>query len=346
MRDSFRKVVATVPRKPTQKGKPAGSSQPPRDSRAQVQEVLDLLRSQGDGSWREGLADRHATSDVKRNAESSRLNANAIDDARLFAFFRQLQTLVHKCRTPGCGQRFGTEVELVRHQQETHTVWPKSSLMVSQAPEEEADSLNEAVADVEQEFSALLDALVPGLSEGSTDMMRLTQKLNELQDSYASRELPTASTLCAGAVQYARLLNDEATSSDGQRMSSQLRSSLAKLQHANGLGGNLGLALRSLRFRSAVMDREELEDFVQSGPEDWFWSAASARLGRIRVPREKKEVPNRLGEPMKEILMAVASGKIGVSLLEQLRAVSMADRVAIPWVKVLVEPVYEGQLEP
>jgi hypothetical protein len=330
-----------VARKPRKSPGSDGPSHVSSDSRRQAEEVLDLLRSQGDSSWREGLADRHATSDMKRNADSAHHNAYANDESRLISYFRQIQKLVHKCRTPGCGQKFETQERLAEHERAAHSSWPHSSQTVADVLVENETDLTNAIADIEREFTAMLNVLVPGLSDGVANSVSLNRRLNEMQDSYASRGLPTASSLTAGAVQYARLLIDEVRGADSHRFSSQLRNCITTLQRAKGLGGNLGLALRSLRFRSALLNQEEFQDLAESAPDDVFRRAIRARLGENDVPVDRNDIPDILGEPMKVIILGVSSSQAGPSILAQLSAISKADWVAVPWVKALTNPIEE-----
>ena len=153
---------------------------------------------------------------------------------------------------------------------------------------------------------------------------------------YASRNLPTAAAMCAGAVLYASLLRSELAGNDIQRINSQFRGAVASLQHARGLGGELENAYRSLLFRSALMDEAELRKLADSEPEDQFCLAARSVLGRDPGHAFVPHPAGAVGELMRLMLDVAMSRSAGPESSETPGASRLQSRAHVPWVKCLL----------
>ncbi len=305
---------------------------------ASADQILYLMRSQGDNGWRENLKDRHSTADHHRNEHVS--TGDMRSESWMVAYSEQMKKRVHACRAPKCRERFETEVELYGHQQAIHSAWPKSSMEPDRRVYEDAVGLRAAQTLIEHEFAFIVRDDVEAKVSDANRRELSTQRLNEMQDEYASRDLPTAATMCAGAVLYASLLRSELAGNDIGKMSGQFRGAIASLQHARGLGGELENAYRSLLFRSALMDEAELQRMADSEPEDQFCLAARSVLGRdpghAFVPFPSGAVGELMQSMLKVAILRNASpvgpDTTGASLLHS--------RALVPWVKCLLDRLH------
>lgn len=272
-----------------------------------------------DDSWREGLADPQTW------AQSGLSNS----DWLLMTKLRHLQTLIHTCDVPDCKAKFATADQLAVHQTATHTQWPSGTNRQQPSVQEDRQALHSALTNVEREFSLMLQELIPKLHRGTENLTALTQKLNELQDVHAAKQLPTAAMLCNGAVRYASFVAAESTGGDADKLRDLLRLAMVNLQHAQGLGGELEVAFRSLRFRSALMDDGELREMADSEPRDVFCAAAGAILKRNVSEHQAYHSPRILGEPMRLLLSAALSLDS-----DQVNAAEITARLPETWAKL------------
>ena len=309
------------------------------DSVDLAKEILDEMRSHGENGWRDGLADPHTAADRNRDAELAHLNRYANDESRLMSYHRYLQKLVHVCRAPKCTQKYETGAELSAHQESAHSHWPRGMQQQEKRVTEDPLELRSAMKAVEYEFSSMMQVLISQLSDESADIMRLTQRLNELQDVYASRSLPTAAALSAGAVLYASFLAHELREDDDQKLTNLLRITIANLHLSQGLGGELEFALRSLRFRSAMLDEGELRVIAEGEPRDVFRDAARSVLFREAALDNVKISSGVLGEPMRQLLTAVLTAGSAAGDAAQMSAQLQKSWARVPWGKKLVSVV-------
>lgn len=293
--------------------------------------MLDLLP---DDSRREGLADPQTW------AQNGLSNV----DARLMAELRHLQTLIHTCDAPDCKAKFATEEQLAVHQETIHTHWPSGTNRQLPPLQEDRQALRSALMNVEREFSVMLQELIPDLPRGKVNLAALTQKLNELQDVHAAKQLPTAAMLCNGAVRYADFVSMESTGGDTDKLRDLLRLAIVNLQHAQGLGGELEVAFRSLRFRSALMDEGELREMADSEPRDVFCAAAGAILQRVVSEHPAYDPPGILGEPMRLMLSAALSLDSDQGNAAEIIARLPETWAKLPWSQELIRIVKDARI--
>lgn len=316
------------------------SVSPPSGAEGDEGQMLDLSDDSWrvglvpDDSWREGLADPQTW------AQSGLSNA----DWLLMAKLRQLQTLIHTCDAPDCKAKFASADQLAVHQETTHAQWPSGTNRQQPSVQEDRQALRSALMNVEREFSVMLQELIPNLHRSTANLTVLTQKLNELQDVHAARQLPTAAMLCNGAVRYASFVVAESTGGDAEKMRDLLRLAIVNLQHAQGLGGELEVAFRSLRFRSALMDEGELREMADGEPRDAFCAAAGAILKRDVSEHQAYHSPGILGEPMRLLLSAALSLDS-----DQVKGAEITARLPetwakLPWSQKLIQIVKDARI--
>ena len=291
---------------------------------------LDLLP---DDSWREGLADPQTW------AQNGLSNA----DALLMAKLRQLQTLTHTCDAPDCKAKFASADQLAVHQETTHTQWPSGTNRQQPTVQEDQQALRSALMNAEREFSVMLQELIPNLHRSTANLTVLTQKLNELQDVHAAKQLPTAAMLCNGAVRYASFIAAESTGAEADKLRDLLRLAIVNLQHAQGLGGELEVAFRSLRFRSALMDDGELREMADSEPRDVFCAAAGAILKRNVSEHQAYHSLGILGEPMRLLLSAALSLDSDQANAAEITARLPETWAKLPWSQKLIQIVKDAR---
>jgi hypothetical protein len=287
-----------------------------------------------DDSWREGLADPQTW------AQNGLSNA----DALLMTKLRHLQTLIHTCDVPVCKAKFATADQLAVHQETTHTQWPSGTDRQQPSFQEDRQALRSALMNVEREFSVMLQELISNLHRGTDNLTALAQKLNELQDVHAARQLPTAAMLCNGAVRYASFVSAESTGGDAEKLRDLLRLAVVNLQHAQGLGGELEVAFRSLRFRSALMDEGELREMADSEPRDVFCAAAGAILKRVAPEHQVYDPPGILGEPMQLLLSAALSLDNDQGNAVEITARLPETWAKLPWSQKLIQIVKDARI--
>jgi hypothetical protein len=197
---------------------------------------------------------------------------------------------------------------------------------------------------VEREFSVLLQKLIPDLNRGTVNLTAITQELNELQDVHAAKQLPTAAMLCNGAVRYADFVAIESTSGDEVKLRDLLRLAIVNLQHSQGIGGELEVAFRSLRFRSALMDEGELRAMADDGPRDVFSVAAGAVLKRNTSAQPTYVSPGILGEPMRLMLSAVLILEHNQGSAAEIVARVPDSWARLPWFQRIIQIVKDSRL--
>lgn len=253
------------------------------------------------------------------------------------AEWRRLQTLIHTCEAPDCTAKFASQTQLIVHQETMHSQWPTGIDRQKPTVQEDRQALRSALINLEREFSAMLQKLIPDLPGATKNLTALTQKINELQDVHSANRLPTAAMLCNGAVRYAAFISMESTGFDADKLRDQLRLAIVNLQHAQGLGGELELAFRSLRFRSALMDEGELREMAAGGELDVFSVAASAALKRKSVAHQPNHYPGILGEPMRLMLSAVLSLDSDQGNAAKILAQLPETWATLPWFKRIIQ---------
>ena len=264
-------------------------------------------------------------------------------DARLMAELREIQALVHECKAPGCTKKFATADGLRRHQENDHARWPDSSQSIDAGISEDSQALRRAIMDVERKFCSMMELLIPKLSDQMIILTPLTRELNGMQDVYASSGLPTAAALSAGAVQYASLLSAEMSGEPEQKLKEHLRLALVNLRHAQGHGGELEIAFRSLQLRSALMDRNELRILAESGPLDLVRSAAHVALRGERLLDPVPVQSGVLGKPMSLLLTAAALLGSDPEKAEELLDHLPAAWAKVPWNQNLIRFVRDAR---
>lgn len=264
-------------------------------------------------------------------------------DAQISAKHQLLQTF-HTCDVPDCKAKFASADQLAVHQETTHTQWPSGANRQQPTVQEDQQALHSALMNVEREFSAMLQKLIPNLHRGTDNLTDLTQKLNELQDVYAAKQLSTAAMLCNGAVRYASFVAAESTGGDADRLRDLLRLAIVNLQHAQGLGGEIEVAFRSLRFRSALMDEGELREMADSEPRDVFCAAAGAILKRVVPEHQAYDSPGILGEPMRLLLSAALSLDNDQGNAAEITARLPETWAKLPWSQKLIQIVKDARI--
>ena len=316
------------------------SVNPPSGAEGDAEPILDLSVDSWrvglvpDDSWREGLADPQTW------AQSGLSNA----DWLLMAKLRQLQALIHTCDAPDCKAKFASADQLAVHQETTHMQWPIGTNRQQPSVQEDRQALRSALMNVEREFSVMLQELIPNLHRGTGNLTALTQKLNELQDVHAARQLPTAAKLCNGAVRYASFVVAESIGGDADKLRDMLRLAIVNLQHAQGLGGELEVAFRSLRFRSALMDEGELREMADSEPRDVFCAAAGAILKRVVPKHPGFDSPGILGEPMRLLLSAALSLGNDQGKAAEITARLPETWAKLPWSQKFIQIVKDARI--